>query len=112
MGDFRDSFSQFANRAIQVERIDVLAEDGSYIFDQTAHGEERRSAYCFAPKEPLVADIIAATLKDGAQLRSVFTDAKGRENTLKDLCAGQHIMTVREKPQGGWVIDPHLRTFK
>lgn len=112
MGDFRDSFSQFANRAVQVERIDVLAQDGSYIFDQTAQGEQRRSSYCFAPQEPLVADIIAATLKDGAQLRVVFADAKGHETTPADLRAGQHVMTVREKPTGGWVIDPYLRTLK
>lgn len=111
MADFRDTFSQFANRAVQVTRTNVLDEDGNYIFDKTASGEERRTSYCFTPEDPLVADILAATLASGAQLRVVFADAKGRETPLTNPRAGQHVMTVRESAQGGWVIDPRLRTL-
>ena len=110
MADFTQEFSRFANRAIQVRTVFDLHEDGSFVFARNASGtEQRTSHHCFAPEDPLVADIITAAHASGAHLRVIFADAKGNENKLQGIVAGQYVMTVRESAQGGWVIDPHLK---
>ncbi len=112
MSDFRDHFQRcFANRAVSVERTFVLDANGDYIFDKTTDGEQRRTSFAFAQQEPTVADIIRSVHSCGAQLHTVFADAKGRVSTVRDPKSGQYAMTVREQAQGGWVIDPYLRKF-
>lgn len=110
MADFTQEFSRFANRAIQVRTVFDLHEDGSFVFARDAAGHEARTSHhCFASEDPLVADITAAAHASGAHLRVIFADAKGNENKLQGVVAGQYVMTVRESTHGGWVIDPHLR---